>query len=78
MKPGTVGWKQLRIAPAAYNFWSFPAGSSSFFPGAIKVTIATWGANCRNRSSGQDMSVAMQAACSGQSQCTFPYVLAAA
>lgn len=75
MKPGTAGWKQLQIAPVAYNFWSVLAGSGSFLPGVVEVTTATWGANCRNRSSWQDMSVAMQAACSGQSQCTFPYVL---
>ena len=25
MKPGTTGWRALRIAPQAYNFWSSAA-----------------------------------------------------
>eukprot|EP01048_Picozoa_sp_COSAG05_P003661 COSAG05_NODE_175_length_14930_cov_7.138679_5_plen_135_part_00 len=75
MKPGTVGWTQLRIAPQAYNFWSFPAGVSSLFPAEVKITGAMWGDNCHNRSSVQDMKAAVQEVCTGKSRCTFPYVL---
>ena len=71
-QPGTVGWKRLRIAPQAYNFWSFPQGDSEYFPGSVEVVSASWGGNCLNASSRVDLSEKVRAVCGGgKSECRF-------
>ena len=64
MKAGTAGWKELRIAPQAYNFWSQSLGN-------VHILGATWGGNCENRSSVREVTALMTAACVGVSRCTF-------
>jgi hypothetical protein len=71
--PGSHGWKRLRIAPQAYDFWSLPAGASAGTHGlpTVHISSAVWGANCENTSAHEDLAAAMQATCAGKSQCRF-------
>ena len=68
---GSTGWRKLRIAPQAFNYWSFPNGASRFFPAAVNVLAAEWGGNCQNRSSVLDLTAAVQKQCVGKSECRF-------
>lgn len=58
----TVGWKRLRIVPQAYDLWSEPLGE-------VRVLAASWGGNCGNPTSHEDMTQVVQIACVGKKEC---------
>ena len=61
----SVGWKRLRIAPQAYNFWSDAVDQ------AVSISAASWGGNCENLSAHQDFTAAVREACAGKTECGF-------
>ena len=68
---GSVGWKHIRIAPQAYDFWTFPPGTNGTVPPTVHVKSAVWGGNCINRSAHDDLTQSLQNICNGHSKCRF-------